>query len=60
MKSNFDPKLHHEAVQRALDLGRGTDPLALQELIRLLKVPSAEIRRLAASAIATQMRPLRS
>src|SRR5437879_2771149 len=51
MKSNLDPQLHHEAVQRALHLGRGTDPTALPELTRLLKMPSAEIRRLAASAI---------
>src|SRR6266481_6385616 len=51
MKSNLDPRLHHEAVQRALQLGRGTDPAALPELTRLLKMPSAEIRRLAASAI---------
>jgi hypothetical protein len=47
----MDPTLHHEAVQRALELGRGTDPGALPELTRLLKMPSAEIRRLAASAI---------
>lgn len=51
MNSNMDPKLHQQAVQRALDLGRGTDPGALPELTRLLKMPSAEIRRLAASAI---------
>ena len=51
MNSNMDPTLHHEAVQRALELGRGTDPGALPELTRLLKMPSAEIRRLAASAI---------
>ncbi len=51
MKSNLDPRLHHEAVQRALQLGRDTDPAALTELTRLLKMPSAEIRRLAASAI---------
>jgi hypothetical protein len=48
---NLDPQLHHEAVQRALQLGRGTDPAALLELTRLIKISSAEIRRLAASAI---------
>jgi len=51
MKSNLDPQLHHAAVQRALQLGRGTDPAALPELTRLIKMPSAEVRRLAASAI---------
>lgn len=47
----MDNQLHHQAVQRALALGRGTDPAALPELARLLKMPSAEVRRLAASAI---------
>jgi hypothetical protein len=51
VNSVMDPKLHHQAVQRALALGRGTDPGALPELARLLRMPSAEIRRLAASAI---------
>ena len=47
----MDKELQHRAVQRALALGRGTDPGALVELAELLKLPSAEIRRLAASAI---------
>ena len=47
----MDCAVHHEAVQRALALGRGCDPAALPELVRLLGVPSAEVRRLAASAI---------
>ena len=47
----MDKQLHHQAVQRALALGRSTDPAALPELARLLKMPSAEVRRLAASAI---------
>lgn len=51
MNSGMDNQLHHQAVQRALALGRGTDPAALPELARLLKMPSAEVRRLAASAI---------
>jgi len=51
MNSSMDDQLHHQAVQRALALGRGTDPAALPELARLLRVPSAEVRRLAASAI---------
>ncbi len=51
MNTSMDPKLHHQAVQRALALGRGTDPTALPELARLITFPSAEIRRLAASAI---------
>src|SRR5439155_23649525 len=45
------PQLHHQAMQRALGLGRGSGPGALPELTRLLKMPSAELRRLAASAI---------
>lgn len=48
----MDKDLHHQTVQRALDLGRGTDPSALPELISLLRFPSTEVRRLAASAIA--------
>jgi len=51
MNSNVDPKLHHAAVQRALALGRDSDPGALPELVRLIEMPSGEIRRLAASAI---------
>ena len=51
MNSVMDQQQHHEGVQRALALGRGTDPEALHELVRLVKMPSAEIRRVAASAI---------
>ncbi len=51
MKSPMDNHSHHRAVQRALELGRGSDPEALPELIQLLSLPSAEVRRLAASAI---------
>jgi hypothetical protein len=51
MNSDMDRRKHHQAVQRALELGRGSDPDALPDLIRLLAMPSAEIRRLAASAI---------
>ncbi len=51
MNSPMDQRTHHTAVQRALELGRGTAPASLPELIRLLALPSAEIRRLAASAI---------
>ena len=47
-----DRDLHHQTVQRALELGRGTDPTAVPELIELLRFPSTEVRRLAASAIA--------
>src|SRR5437899_337106 len=49
--NSIDRQLHHQAVQEALALGRGTDPSALPQLARLLKMPSAEVRRLAASAI---------
>ena len=51
MKSFVDRGQHHVVVQWALDLGRSTDPAGLAELIRLLAYPSAEVRRLAASAI---------
>lgn len=51
MNTQMDRQLHHEAVQRALALGRGTDPSALPELARLAAFPSAEVRRLAVSAI---------
>jgi hypothetical protein len=51
MKPNMDKDLHHQAVQRALTLGRGTDPAVLPEFIALLKHPSSEVRRLSASAI---------
>ena len=51
MNSNMDKDLHHRSVQRALELGRGTDPTAVPELIALLAMPSDEIRRLAASAL---------
>ncbi len=52
MKSSMDIQQHHRLVQRALELGRGNDPAAVPELITLLDMPSAEIRRLAASALA--------
>lgn len=51
MRANMDRHLHHQSAQRALELGRGTDPAALPELVALLAMPSDEIRRLAASAI---------
>jgi hypothetical protein len=47
----MDQTAHHQAVQHALALGRSSDPHVLPELVRLLTMPSAEIRRLAASAI---------
>ena len=47
----MDKDEHHRAVQRALELGRSSRPDALPELCSLLMTPSAEIRRLAASAI---------
>jgi hypothetical protein len=51
MKSPMAPAEHQVAVQRALSLGRSGDPAALPELIGLLKLPSNEVQRLAASAI---------
>ncbi len=51
MNSTMDLAHHQTSVQRALVLGRGTDPAAVPELVSLLLLPSAEIRRLAASAL---------
>ena len=51
MKSPMDPAAHQAAVQRSLALGRGGDPSALPELIAMLRLPSHEVQRLAASAI---------
>ena len=51
MQSNMDRDRHHADVQRALALGRTCDPAGLPELNRLCGSPSAEVRRLAASAI---------
>ena len=52
MNSNMDLAQHHVLAQRALELGRSNDPSTLPELARLLTMPSAEVRRLAASALA--------
>ncbi len=51
MKSFMLPAEHHVAVQRVLQLGRSGDPAVLPELTALLKLPSNEVQRLAASAI---------
>jgi hypothetical protein len=51
MNSGMDRQQHQVYVQIALNLGRSGKPAALPELARLLTMPSAEIRRLAASAI---------
>lgn len=51
MNANMDIQQHHEYVRRAVALGRSEDAGSLPELIRLLAMPSPEIRRLAASAI---------
>jgi hypothetical protein len=51
MNGPMDHQLHHQTVQRALALGRSTDPAVLPELACLIRMPSAEVRRLAASAI---------
>lgn len=52
MNNNMDIQQHQRLVQRALELGRSNDPSALPELAGLIRMPSQEIRRLAASAIA--------
>ncbi|HUG09932.1 MAG TPA: HEAT repeat domain-containing protein [Opitutaceae bacterium] len=51
MNSDMDQRVHHAGVQRAIALGRANDPVAVAELVGLLAMPSAEIRRLAASAL---------
>ena len=51
MKSPMDRREHQRLVRRAVELGRATDPAAVPELADLLRMPSAEIRRLAASAL---------
>lgn len=51
MTHTMDRAQHHACVQRALELGRTSDPTVLPELAALLALPSPEIRRLAASAI---------
>ncbi|OGV78522.1 MAG: hypothetical protein A3K19_18020 [Lentisphaerae bacterium RIFOXYB12_FULL_65_16] len=51
MKSYMQPAEHHAAVQRALHLGRSGEAAALPELVELLRLPSNEVQRLAASAI---------
>jgi hypothetical protein len=45
------PADHQAAVRRVLDLGRRGDPVAMSELIGMLRLPSNEVQRLAASAI---------
>lgn len=52
MNSHMDNAQHHALTQRALALGRSNVPAHLPELLDLLKMPSPEIRRLAASALA--------
>jgi hypothetical protein len=45
------PTEHQTAVQRALALGRSGDPAAMPGLVAMLRLPSNEVQRLAASAI---------
>ena len=52
MNSNMDKDQHHALTQRALELGRSNDPASVPELITMLRIPSPEVRRLAASALA--------
>jgi hypothetical protein len=47
----MDRPTERTLAARAVELGRGADPAALPELLTLLEAPSAETRRLAASAI---------
>ena len=45
------PKLEKQFRERAVELGNSGDPTAMPELAGLAKSPSANVRRLAASAI---------
>jgi hypothetical protein len=51
MKSPMLPSEHQAAVRRVLILGRSGAPAALAELMGMLRTPSNEVQRLAASAI---------
>ncbi|MFZ4395778.1 MAG: HEAT repeat domain-containing protein [Kiritimatiellia bacterium] len=51
MKSPMLPADHQAAMRRVLALGRSGDAAALPELIAMLRTPSNEVQRLAASAI---------
>jgi hypothetical protein len=51
MQSPMLPADHQAAMRRVLALGRGGDPAVLPELIAMLRTPSHEVQRLAASAI---------
>jgi hypothetical protein len=51
MKSPMLPADHQAAVRRVLALGRSGAPNALPEVIEMLRLPSNEVQRLAASAI---------
>jgi len=51
MKSPMLPADHQAAVRRVLDLGRRGDAAGMPELIGMLRLPSNEVQRLAASAI---------
>jgi hypothetical protein len=51
MKSPMLPADHQAAVRRVLALGRSGDPAGLPELTAMLRMPSNEVQRLAASAI---------
>jgi HEAT-like repeat len=47
----MDTKLEKQFRERAVELGNSGDPSALPELIELTRLPAANVRRLAASAI---------
>jgi len=51
MKSPMLPADHQAAMRRVLALGRSGNATALPELIAMLRTPSNEVQRLAASAI---------
>jgi hypothetical protein len=51
MKNPMDRQLEKRLSQRAVSIGREGDVVGFQELLTLLKSPSANVRRLSASAL---------
>jgi hypothetical protein len=47
----MDQRIEKQFRERAVELGNSGDPAALSELVELTRVPAANVRRLAASAI---------
>jgi len=48
---SMDKKLEKQFRERAVELGKSSDPAALPELVELSRLPVANVRRLAAVVI---------